>query len=68
MKNYHLISYIEKASQSIVPKRVLTSSRIEPTHFWAGMNKLAYPIAISSLTKNQFNNMREAFPDIEVIE
>lgn len=64
---YSLISYVQLIGYGKKPiKRVLLSGG-DPTHYLTGMNKLCYPIAISPLTKRQFDQMADAFPTIEVI-
>jgi hypothetical protein len=63
---YSLVTYIPITRNCNIIKRVLLTNG-DPTHYLAGMNKLCYPIAISPLTKRQFNQMTDAFPTIEIV-
>ena len=63
---YSLVTYVPLHGSGKVIKRVLVANG-DPTHYLAGMNKLCYPIAISPLTRRQFDQMTDAFPDIEVV-
>lgn len=65
---YNLVTYIDiKMWRNQILTRVLLHN-IDPVKFLKSMGDACYPLAISELTKDQFYNMKESFPTIQVID
>lgn len=67
METYHLVTYVKFQAPWNQELESILLIGTDPVEFLSKMDKdTAYPIAISNLTKEQFDVMTKSFPSIQI--